>query len=210
MYTSLPTSSDSPFRSHVARARNLRQPSASPPNPPPHLIFTHTSPHSPSPQPPRSPQPPHHPPSPQPAPPGAPSLSEAVHQLAQAQPPYSRPTQAPFTPHPIDPHPHLTPSPSPEPLPHSNPPTTEGAPSLSEAVHQLAQALELPCLRRLRLIEERLTHQADDQPVALVGAHAMLELIEDLVLVLDVAALRLYGLEGGGWLRDLIELDGDA
>lgn len=135
MYTSLPTSSDSPFRSHVARARNLRQPSATPPNPPPHLILTHTSPHSPSPQPPRSPQPPHHPPSPQPAPPGAPSLSEAVHQLAQA--------------------------------------------------------LELPCLRRLRLIEERLTHQADDQPVALVGAHAMLELIEDLVLVLDVAALRL-------------------
>ena len=47
------------------------------------------------------------------------------------------------------------------------------------------------CLRRLRLSDQRLTHQADDQPVALDGAHALLQLEQDGVLVSGVAALRL-------------------
>ena len=43
----------------------------------------------------------------------------------------------------------------------------------------------------LRLSGQCLTHQAHDQPVALDRAHAVLELAQDLVLVLNVAALRL-------------------
>ena len=46
-------------------------------------------------------------------------------------------------------------------------------------------------MRRLGLGDQRLTHQAYDQVVALDGAHALLQLEQDLVLVLDVAALRL-------------------
>ena len=46
-------------------------------------------------------------------------------------------------------------------------------------------------MRRLRLSDQRLMHQANDQAVALDGAHALLQLAQDLVLVLDVAALRL-------------------
>ena len=59
-----------------------------------------------------------------------------------------------------------------------------------------ALVVELPCLRRLCLSGQRLTHQAHDQPVALDGAHAMLQLAQDLVLVLDVAARRLPIEEG--------------
>eukprot|EP00964_Phaeocystis_antarctica_P028398 scaffold16014_cov62-Phaeocystis_antarctica.AAC.3 len=46
-------------------------------------------------------------------------------------------------------------------------------------------------MHRLHLIGQRLTHQAYDQAVALDGAHALLQLAQDLVLVLDVAVLRL-------------------
>lgn len=67
-----------------------------------------------------------------------------------------------------------------------------------------ALVVELPCLRRLCLSGQRLTHQVNDQPVALDGTHAMLQLAQDLVLVLDVAALclpigeeRLRALMGG-------------
>ena len=52
------------------------------------------------------------------------------------------------------------------------------------------------------MIAQRLAHQADDQPVALDGAHALahalLQLEQDLVLVLDVTALRLSIGERGG------------
>ena len=61
------------------------------------------------------------------------------------------------------------------------------------------QAGHLPCLVGLRLIDQRLTHQADDQAVALVEAHALLQLAQDLVLVLDVAAFRLSIGERVGW-----------
>ena len=89
------------------------------------------------------------------------------------------------------------------------------SPAHSEAPHQQAQLHELPCLvglclmvqfvvlsctrmRRLRLSEQRLTHQAYDQPVALDGAHTLLQLEQDLVLVLDIAAFRLPIGEGSG------------
>ena len=52
-------------------------------------------------------------------------------------------------------------------------------------------------MRRLGLGDQRLTHQAYDQVVALDGAHALLQLEQDLVLVLDVAALRLPSERGG-------------
>ena len=52
-------------------------------------------------------------------------------------------------------------------------------------------------MRRLGLGDQRLTHQAYDQAVALDGAHALLQLEQDLVLVLDVAALRLPSERGG-------------
>ena len=79
----------------------------------------------------------------------------------------------------------------------------------SHLIQQPCQAFELPCsgrclrcggrrVRRLRLSDQRLTHQADDQPVALDRAHALLQLVQDLVLVLDVAALRLPIGERGG------------
>ena len=57
----------------------------------------------------------------------------------------------------------------------------------------MVQLVVLSCtrLRRLRLSEQRLTHQADDQPVALDGAHALLQLAQDIILVLDIAALCL-------------------
>ena len=60
-----------------------------------------------------------------------------------------------------------------------------------QASQHPVQVEHLPCLVSLRLIDQRLTHQADDQPVALDGAHALLQLAQDLVLVLDVAALCL-------------------
>ena len=60
-----------------------------------------------------------------------------------------------------------------------------------QASQHPVQVEHLPCLVGLRLIDQRLTHQADDQPVALDGAHALLQLAQDLVLVLDVAAFRL-------------------
>ena len=56
----------------------------------------------------------------------------------------------------------------------------------------------LPCLVSLHLIDQRLTHQSYDQPVALDGAHALFQLEQDLVLVLDVAALCLPIGERGG------------
>ena len=59
------------------------------------------------------------------------------------------------------------------------------------AIEQLVQIVDLPCMRRLRLSDQRLTHQAYDETVALDGAHALLQLEQDGVLVLDVAALRL-------------------
>ena len=67
----------------------------------------------------------------------------------------------------------------------------------SQVIEQLAQTLELPGMRRLGLGDQRLTHQAYDQAVALDGAHALLQLKQDLVLVLDVAALRLPSERGG-------------
>ena len=68
----------------------------------------------------------------------------------------------------------------------------------SQVIEQLVQIVDLPCMRRLRLSDQRLTHQANDQAVALDGAHALLQLEQDLVLVLDVAALCLPIGEGGG------------
>ena len=72
----------------------------------------------------------------------------------------------------------------------------------SHLIQQPCQAVELPCggrcLRGLRLSEQRLAHQANDQLIALDGAHALLQLEQDLVLVLDVAAFRLPTIEGGG------------
>eukprot|EP00964_Phaeocystis_antarctica_P107388 scaffold72114_cov58-Phaeocystis_antarctica.AAC.6 len=59
------------------------------------------------------------------------------------------------------------------------------------AIEQPVQALALPCLVSRRLSDQRLTHQAYDEAIALDGAHALLQLEQDLVLVLDVAALRL-------------------
>ena len=61
----------------------------------------------------------------------------------------------------------------------------------SQAIQQPVQAGHLPCLVGLRLVDQRLMHQADDQPVALDGAHALLELEQDGLLVRGVAALRL-------------------
>ena len=86
--------------------------------------------------------------------------------------------------------------PSPPEIPRESPVNT------SHLIQQPCQAFELPCsgrclrcggrrVRRLRLSDQRLTHQADDQPVALDGAHALLQLEQDGVLVLDVAAPRL-------------------
>ena len=68
----------------------------------------------------------------------------------------------------------------------------------SQVIEQVVQALGLPGMRRLGLGDQRLTHQAYDQAVALDGAHALLQLEQDLVLVLDVAALRLPDGERGG------------
>ena len=61
----------------------------------------------------------------------------------------------------------------------------------SQAIEQPVQALALPCLVSRRLSDQRLAHQAYDEAVALDGAHALLQLEQDLVLVFDVAALRL-------------------
>ena len=65
----------------------------------------------------------------------------------------------------------------------------------SHSIQQPSQVVELPCggrcLRGLRLSEQRLAHQANDQLIALDGAHALLQLVQDLVLVLDIAAFRL-------------------
>ena len=60
-----------------------------------------------------------------------------------------------------------------------------------QVIEQLVQIVDLPCMRRLRLNDQRLTHQANDEAVALVGAHALLQLEQDGVLVSGVAALRL-------------------
>ena len=69
---------------------------------------------------------------------------------------------------------------------------------MRKLIEQAVQVVLLSFMHRLHLIGQRLTHQAYDQAVALVGAHALLQLEQDLVLVLDVAALCLPIGEGGG------------
>ena len=70
----------------------------------------------------------------------------------------------------------------------------------SQVIEQLVQMVELPCMRRLRLSDQRLTHQAYDQLVALDGAHALLQLAQDGVLVLNVEALCLPVERRARWL----------
>eukprot|EP00964_Phaeocystis_antarctica_P161479 scaffold133389_cov70-Phaeocystis_antarctica.AAC.1 len=48
-----------------------------------------------------------------------------------------------------------------------------------------------PCQRRPRLSDQRLAHQADDHRVALVEAHALLQLVKDVSLIMSIAAVRL-------------------
>ena len=132
------------------------------------------------------------------SPPTGPSCSPPAHHLwaYHCTPPlHPRSTYHPSVPA----HGHLRgPAhyPSPPEIPRESPVNT------SHLIQQPCQAFELPCsgrclrcggrrVRRLRLSDQRLTHQADDQPVALDGAHALLQLEQDGVLVLDVAALRL-------------------
>ena len=55
-------------------------------------------------------------------------------------------------------------------------------------------------MRRLHFICQRLTHQAYDQLVALDGAHALLQLAQDGVLVLNVEALCLPVERRARWL----------
>ena len=70
-------------------------------------------------------------------------------------------------------------------------PCPSAAAAACMAIEQLVQIVDLLCMLRLRLSDQRLTHQAYDETVALDGAHALLQLAQDVVLVLDVSALCL-------------------
>eukprot|EP00964_Phaeocystis_antarctica_P029189 scaffold16449_cov38-Phaeocystis_antarctica.AAC.3 len=52
-----------------------------------------------------------------------------------------------------------------------------------------------PPQRRPPLSDQGLAQQADDQCVALVEAHALLQLVQNVGLVLSIAAVRLYTIE---------------
>ena len=77
-------------------------------------------------------------------------------------------------------------------------PTPRIALHTSPVIEQAVQVVLLSFMHRLHLIGQRLTHQAYDQAVALDGTHALLQLEQDLVLVLDIATLCLPIGEKGG------------